>query len=249
MRSLLIVLFLGGNLLAAEPIPNAAPAVPAAIACPLDGLHTLTAPAGSTWTLGTELRCGLWPDAGGASCRVSPSVPGRHVVLAFSGGTVTRFVVEVGPPAPMPPGPDVPPTPPKPPPPGPDPLKALLADAFKADAGEAAQKKADVLELAALYAAGAEGCCLGEKDDAGKPILDKNGRPKFTYDTPKQLLDAVRKVGNGKLGDRLKGLREAFKIELQKVLPALDTPFTDDARAKAADLFKRAEAILEALGK
>ncbi len=226
--------------LAADPapvaprvVPNAVPA--AAISQPADNgaLVTLYAPAGTIWHLGSEAACSFWPETDGTICRLSGS-DGRFLVIAQSGTATTRYCVVFGVPKPMPPGPGPAPVPvpPTPVPPQPvDPLKATLTAAFNADAGDAAQKKDDVLQLAALYTAAVDVCT--------DPSLK----------TPRELLTKIRGAGDSLTKDRLAKLREAFKVELQAVLPALDSPLTADSRAKAADLFKRAEVILEALGK
>ncbi len=233
MLPLALLLFATG----ADPArvtPNVLPSACIEIKASVGDLVTLTGSAGSTWTL-AEGSCGFWPD--GAVCRVGLLAGGgRFIVLETVGGEVKRYAVCFGPPNPMPPGPGPGPAPvpvpPTPVPPAPvDPLKATLTAAFNADAGDLGQKKEDVLQLAALYTAAVDVCM--------DPSLK----------TPRELLTKIRGAGDSLTKDRLAKLREAFKVELQAVLPALDSPLTADSRAKAADLFKRAEVILEALGK
>ncbi len=228
----LALLLLSSGADPARVTPNVVPAPAVEVRAAVGSLVTLNGAAGSTWTL-AEGSCGFWPD--GAVCRVTKlDGPARIIVIETLAGDVKRHAVCFDGPQPMPPGPGPAPVPvpPTPVPPQPvDPLKATLTAAFNADAGDAAQKKEDVLQLAALYVAAVDICT--------DPSLK----------TPRELLTKVRGAGDSLTKDRLAKLREAFKIELQAVLPALDSPLTADSRAKAADLFKRAEVILEALGK
>lgn len=167
MRSFVIMFLLTATtLIAADPVvtptafPSAAKEVPAAV----DSLVTLTAPAGSHWQLGSELKCGFWPD--GDTCRFTAALPGRYLVLAV-GDTTERFVVVVGKPDPMPPVP----VPPAPVPPV-DELAAKLKAAHTKDAAT----KADTLLLASRYTAAAAQVKLP------------------TVQTAKQLIDAMKNV-------------------------------------------------------
>lgn len=136
------------------------------------------------------------------------------------------------------------PTPPKPvdPPKPDDPLAAKLAEAFKADTGDAVQKRDDAKQLAALYEA-ATGICS-----------DK------TLKTPRELLAKVRNAGDSLAKGRLDGVRTVLRSELQAALvsgpvtdesikAALDASLTDATCKKYAELFGKAAGILEGLAK
>lgn len=213
MLPLAILLFTAG----ADPArvtPHVAPTAPVETRAALDSLVQLPGTSPS-WTLASELPCKFWPAADG-TCRMTAATPGRYLVLATNGADVVRHVVIFEGPQPMPPV---------------DPLKDKLTAAFVADTGDAAQKKTDVLQLAALYSAAVTCCSDG------------------TCKTLRDLLAKIRTAGDQLTKDRLTKVREAMCLELTAALPALDTPLTDASRKSAADLFQRAETILEGLGK
>lgn len=123
------------------------------------------------------------------------------------------------------------PLPPAPPPKPADPLKAKLADAFKADRGT----RDEVLHLAELYR-----------------LSVKLARDPAVPSTA-ELLRRVREAGDGLLADfgpnTLRGVRDVARVELLAALGKSDeTPITDEERAAAADLFGRLAVILDGLG-
>lgn len=125
------------------------------------------------------------------------------------------------------------PAPPKPEPP--DPLKARLKAAYDADPAPVADRRAQALDLAALYRAAAalardEGCAtsgelLGRVTEAaGRLLADPPG------------------------GRKLAAVRKAAAAELAAVLPT-DAPLAPGSRAAAAALFERLAAALDELAR
>jgi len=134
-------------------------------------------------------------------------------------------------------GPPVPPdVRPKPPEPVPvDPLAQRVRDAIRASAGTDAAKRAQCLDLAALYRAAAK--LAG--DAAQFPDADS-------------LLARLRQAAAQMLGDpdALREVRRVVAGELAAALPTVaDAPLTDAHRAAAVKVFERLAAILEEAGK
>lgn len=126
--------------------------------------------------------------------------------------------------------------PPKPPEPAPaDPLRDRVRDAIRASAGTDAAKRAQCLDLAALYRAAAKLA----PDAAQFPDADA-------------LLARLRQAAAQMLGDpdALREVRKVVAGELAAVLPTVaDAPLTDAHRAAAVKVFERLAAILESEGK
>ncbi len=127
-----------------------------------------------------------------------------------------------GPPLPMPPLP----------PPN-DPLKAKIAEAFKADAGDLASKKLDAAKLAGTYSAAVE------KNLALIPELKTAG----------DLIERVRSIDPSLGTDRLTNVRTLIAAELAAILKSHSTPLTDELRNAVAALFARFEAALDDVSK
>lgn len=125
---------------------------------------------------------------------------------------------------------------PKPPEPAPvDPLTQRVRDAIRASAGTDAAKRAQCLDLAALYRAAAKLA----PDAAQFPDADS-------------LLARLRQAAAQMLGDpdALREVRRVVAGELAAVLPTVaDAPLTDSHRAAAVKVFERLAAILESEGK
>lgn len=159
-----------------------------------------------------------YPVDGGRTLLVSgPS--GRYELLAYTAaGDVpskpARCVVQIGPE-------------PAPPPAPVDALAVKLRREYDADPGE--EKRADALQLAALYR------------QAAKLAADKS------IPTSKELLLRVRKAGESLVGpDALVGLRIVVAGELAAALGMSgDQDLTDATRAAAAKTFERLAGILE----
>lgn len=129
--------------------------------------------------------------------------------------------------------PDVRPKPPAPPLPA-DPLAARVREAIRASAGTDAEKRAQCLDLAALYRA------------AAKLATDTGQFPDAAA-----LLARLREAAASMIGpDALREVRRLVAGELAAVLPTVsDAPLTDAHRAAAAKVFERLAALLEEAGK
>lgn len=221
MKAILILTAFASLSFAADPVvtPTAFPSAAKEVTAAVDSLVTLTAPAGAHWQLGSEGKCGFWPD--GDTCRFTASLPGRYLVLAV-GDTTERFVIVVGKPDPMPPGPA--PVPPAPVPPI-DELTTKLKAAHTKDAAS----KADTLLLASRYTAAAAQVKLP------------------TVQTAKQLIDAMKNVNP--MPDKLIETQRVIAAELLAILKELDAPLTDAGRKAASELFTKAATVLEGLVK
>lgn len=131
-----------------------------------------------------------------------------------------RFTALAGPPLPMP----VPVN---------DPLKQKLAEAFKADPGEASAKKIDAAKLAGTYAA----------------AVEKNLAAQADLKTAGDLIDRVRSLDGPLDAERLPGVRRLIASELAAVLKSHATPLTDEIRTAAGVLFVRIESALDDVSK
>jgi hypothetical protein len=134
--------------------------------------------------------------------------------------------------------PDAVPPKPKPvePPVPADPLRDKVREAVRASAGADAEKRAQALDLAALYRA-----LAGDVSDAKYATAD---------DLKQQMVAAAARMLRKYPADALLPVRRLVALELAAALPAFaDAPLTDDHRAAAAKLFGRFGALLEAEGK
>jgi hypothetical protein len=129
-----------------------------------------------------------------------------------------------------------PPSPVNPPGPAPapvDPFRKKIADAYSLDPGQPSQKKADAIQLAALYSVAVD------QKLADDPALATVG----------QLIARVRSAGQTLAADRLAGVRKVIGEEMAAVLkdPALE--LTTDKRKAASELFARIETALDEVSK
>lgn len=131
-----------------------------------------------------------------------------------------------------------PPKPPEPAPPKPDPpdpLRAKLKAAFDADPAPASDRRAQALDLAALYRAAA----ALARDEACATSGELLGR--VTEAAGRLLADPPG-------GRKLAAVRKAAAAELAAVLPT-DAPLAPGSRAAAAALFERLAAALDELAR
>ena len=199
-------------------MPTPAQEIPAAPG----SLVTLSGPHETKWQLASESApLGFWPD--GPDCRIA-AASGRWLILATTPTETKRYVVVYGgkPPNPMPPNPV--PVPPGPGPAPADPLEAKLRTAHAKDAAA----KIDTLKLASHYGAAASQVKLPTVTTAG------------------QLVDAMKAVNP--VNGRLVECQRCVAGELLAILKDLKTPLNDANRAATADLFAKAQAVLEKLG-
>jgi hypothetical protein len=129
-----------------------------------------------------------------------------------------------------------PPSPVTPPGPAPvpaDPFRKKIADAFSLDPGQPSQKKADAVQLAALYSVAVD------QKLADDPALTTVG----------QLIARVRSAGQTLAADRLAGVRKVIGDEMAAVLKDPSLELTPDKRKAASELFARIETALDEVAK
>lgn len=225
MRSLILLLLLGGSAFAAAPDVHPVPAPDESkwseMKAATGRLLVLSAEPASRWLLvddesGAELRVF---DAGKHAVFAAPTTGRFKVIVTGPDGAASKIVIVVG----------AAPTPPKPIPPDPtDPLKARIKAAIEADAANPTAKAKAVKDLALLY------------DQLAKKVC-----PDESIATAGELLERARETAKLLIGaDSLLGVRKVVAEELAVILTA-DVALTQEQRDSVAALFTKLAAILE----